>query len=433
MTTKDAAGGAGSKAFLTVEYEDPDPELHTELFVKMPWDTVGTKETGGDALWRYKVSALMDMEYQECTIYHFMSPILPFKTPKFYFADICRANTNYILITEKILFGGSGEYLEGKKNKSFAPYTILPVAEKYFDFERPPRQRYEMYYAIMRAMARMAAWDHLKKFEAVPASVRGGDKYPQPLLGAFEFPRKMPQKKRQMAGKAAQTLVRLMREFVQDKGKRCFPPELKAEDFMTPLGNAFTDIASYREDLASYQLQFPDQISLFHMNLQSDNAYFWYNDDDEIDCGIIDWGGAGPTTFIQFTLGCLSSCEGDVLVEHELGFLRCFVEEFHRECGLTIDLEHLYRMYLINMCMNIGQYMINVEQEVFREVPREKWDKITCFEEGEVIYHWNCRCYCFMIRIGLKYMYLHRKKHGRFLHHDYFLEWLDYWKAKGLE
>eukprot|EP00966_Prymnesium_polylepis_P141022 3256436-Prymnesium_polylepis.1 len=33
----DAAGGAGHKAIIEVEYANSDVSLHTTLFVKMPW------------------------------------------------------------------------------------------------------------------------------------------------------------------------------------------------------------------------------------------------------------------------------------------------------------------------------------------------------------------------------------------------------------
>jgi len=433
MTTKDAAGGAGAKAFLTVEYEKPDPQLHTELFVKLPWDTVGTKETGGDALWRYKISGVSDMEYGECTVYHFLGPLFPFKIPKWYFADICRSNTNYILVTEKILFGGSAEYFEGKKKKSFEPYEVLPVAEKYFDFEREPRLRYEMYYAIMRAMARLAAWDHMKKFECIPIDVRGFDRYPKPLLGDFKFPQQMSKKRRELVAKAGETCCKLLRELVCEKGKFCFPQELSKEEFLNALCAAIMDSTKWKDDLFLYQNLFPDKISFLHVNLQSDNAYFWYTDKDEIDCGIIDWGGAGPTPLFHHFSGSLTSCEGEVLLEHEMGFLKCFVDEFYRECGLKIDLAELYRMFLISCLTNVAGYCLNIEMEIFREVPREEWATIRAIEDSRVLGNWNTRCYVYMIRIVLKYLYLHWTKNGSLVHHEALLEWVAYWEARGME
>jgi len=57
MTGKDAKGGSGPKAFLKVKYAKEDPELHTDLFVKMPWSVSGeSKEMGVDDLWRWKIS-----------------------------------------------------------------------------------------------------------------------------------------------------------------------------------------------------------------------------------------------------------------------------------------------------------------------------------------------------------------------------------------
>lgn len=437
MTTKDAAGGAGAKAFLTVEYEQSDPELHTELFVKMPWDVVGTKETGGDALWRYKISGMGDSEYQECTVYHFLGPLFPFKIPKWYFADICRSNTNYILVTEKILFGGSANYLEGKQNTSFGPYEIFPVAEKYFDFDREPRMRYEMYYAIMRAMARLAAWDHTNMFECIPKETKGFHNFANlPCIGNLEFPLKLPEKKRSMGKRVGVTCVGFLRELVCDKGKHCFPNEIRHEGFLDALERAIIDVTVYKDDLQLYQGLFPDKTSLTHQNLQSDNAYFWRNANDEVDCGIIDWGGAQPLPFFYHLMGSLTSCEHDVLFEHELGFLTCYVDEFYRESGVQIDLGEVYRMFLIGMLQSCGGYCINIENEIFREVPREEWSTIYAIEDPRVIGNWNTRCYTYMIRIMLRYLHLHwvrKGSNGNLAHHNALLEWVDYWKAKGME
>lgn len=436
VTTKDSAGGAGAKAFLTLEYEKPDPELHTELFVKLPWDTVGDKDTGGCAMYRFKLSSGMsgDMEYQECTIYHFLGHILPFQTPKFYFADICRSNTNYILITEKILFGGSADYFGGKHKKTFEKYEVLPVAEKYFDFERPPKQRYEMYYAIMRAMARMAAWDHNKHFDFLPKEITGANRYPMPCLGMFEFPMKQKPQKRAMGAKIAATCFKSMKELVREKGKRCFPLELRNDDFFKALEAGMADAAVYKDDIAMYGLLFPEMISFTHVNCQSDNAYFWYNSTDEIDCGIIDWGGAGPMPLVNMFQGALTSCEGDVLAEHEVGFIRCYIETFHGECGIKLNLGEIHRLFQMYQLVSANGYCINIEQDIFVEVPRERWGNIDSIENPLIIENWNTRCYTYMIRSNLRYLYCHWKKNGqRLTPHKALQDWLEYWKSKGLE
>eukprot|EP00435_Cladocopium_sp_Y103_P019366 s458_g4.t1 len=58
----DAAGGAGHKAFIELEYAKPDPNLHSQLFAKYPWDYFES-ETG--KAYRMQISTYGDMDAAE--------------------------------------------------------------------------------------------------------------------------------------------------------------------------------------------------------------------------------------------------------------------------------------------------------------------------------------------------------------------------------
>eukprot|EP00747_Dinoflagellata_sp_TGD_P055482 gnl/TRDRNA2_/TRDRNA2_149563_c0_seq1.p1 gnl/TRDRNA2_/TRDRNA2_149563_c0~~gnl/TRDRNA2_/TRDRNA2_149563_c0_seq1.p1 ORF type:complete len:388 (+),score=75.90 gnl/TRDRNA2_/TRDRNA2_149563_c0_seq1:32-1195(+) len=152
----DAAGGAGHKAFITVEYEKPDPELHTELFAKMPWDYF---ESDIGKQYRMQISTYGDMDSGEVNTYIWCEHLFPFKIPKLYFTDINRETTNYILITERVLFGKRGKVVRGKVVETIErqPFDMLPVCGKYQDFllDDPA----EIYRCLFQAMAHLAAWD----------------------------------------------------------------------------------------------------------------------------------------------------------------------------------------------------------------------------------------------------------------------------------
>lgn len=98
----DCAGGAGRKMFLTVEYKIPDlARLHTELFVKLPWEP--------DFHMRGELSlGLGDGDGLEIATYVYLEHLLPCHLPKFYFGDIERATTNYVLVTERVPFAARG-------------------------------------------------------------------------------------------------------------------------------------------------------------------------------------------------------------------------------------------------------------------------------------------------------------------------------------
>jgi len=434
-STELSAGGAGPKAFMTVEYEKPDDSLHTELFVKLPWSVTDSKVDGGDDLWRFILSCQNEgMEFQECTVYRFMGPIFPFKIPKYYFGDICRETTNYVLITEKVLFGGSAEYMGARGKKDFKPYEIMSVSEKYFDFNLEPRMRYEMYFCLMRAQARVAAWDMLGKFDSLPNEVRGMNRYPPPI-GSFDWPVKMKPQKRETQAKSSKLVVGYYRELLGDLGKRAYPKEFSDPKFLDALEEMVVDTGAYSTEINLFSSFFPHMIALQHTNLQADNAYYWRNSKGELDCGIIDWGGASPSNVSAGVLcGCLTGAEGEILHEYDVRLLRCFKDEYYRECGIELDLEEMERLWHLQYCNYVASCGISIEREIFRETPRKEWKDITDLMDKRVVGRWNCRCFSFMIRTSMRYLYLRWRSTGsqKFHCYDTFREWKAYWIEKGM-
>mmetsp|Transcript_77857 Transcript_77857/g.166964 ORF Transcript_77857/g.166964 Transcript_77857/m.166964 type:complete len:708 (-) Transcript_77857:59-2182(-) len=449
MTGKEAAGGSGPKAFLTVEWAKEDPELHKELFVKMPWD-MGTesakagvlteeeqkefyrkKEQGIDPYYRWKCSANADYEAQESTIYRFLGPVFPFKIPKYYYADICRGNTNYMLCTEKIAFPKKGQ----KDFKDFQGYDILPVAEKYFDFQLEPRMRHEMYYCIMRSQARMAAWDKLGKFDFAGPEVRGSAMAP-PALGAFQFPLTLNEKQRRMKCRAGMQNAKIWKEFMTEYAPKAklYDKDYFEPDFIEKIEAACMDVGGYKDDIFMYGCLFPDMIGFQHTNLQSDNAFYWYTEEGKMDIGIIDWGGASPGSFCSRMTGSITSCEGDVLDAHEDGFLNCFITEYYKESGIKLDFHEFQRQWMLTYCTYILSCGTNIEMEVFRETPREAWGSIKGIWDDKIAGRWNVRCFVFMIASMLKYLRIRWIRGGKnnFHCHDDFREWKTYWDAKGM-
>ena len=91
------------------------------------------------------------------------------RIPKFYFGDISRATTNYVLLTECVPFapgcataptgdGGGGSGSGAPAAVAALPAgAILPKVGKYQDHRL--RGAHEYYFALMRAMARIGAAD----------------------------------------------------------------------------------------------------------------------------------------------------------------------------------------------------------------------------------------------------------------------------------
>merc|ERR1719310_2358091 len=103
------------------------------------------------------MSMFGDPDGGEISSYNFLGHLVPFRMPKMYFADISRKTTNYIQVTERILFA--------KKGTECLPYQIHPATGKYQDYEKADPSA--CFYALFRAMGRLAAWDKQGHFESV--------------------------------------------------------------------------------------------------------------------------------------------------------------------------------------------------------------------------------------------------------------------------
>lgn len=188
-----------------------------------------------------------------------------------------------------------------------------------------------------------------------------------------------------------------------------------------------------------YGCLFPDFVALQHVNLQSDNAYYWYSLEGDMDAGIIDWGGAAPANVCTTLRGSITSAEGHVLDEHEEGLLRCFIDEYYKECGVLLDFDEFQRQWLLSYCAYIQEMGFNIEMTIFRETPREMWKDIRSKWDHKVVGRWNVRCYTFMIGSALEYLYLRWKRRGgggeeecRLHCHEFLHEWRTLWESVGM-
>lgn len=324
MSGYDAAGGAGLKAFLTVEYSKPNPALHTKLFVKVPFPAADNMQ------WRMNMSFFGDPDGAELSVYQFLAHLLPFKIPKLYFCDIARPTTNYIIITEQVLFSPKGH--------NCAPYEIYPAIGKYQDFDL--KNPVQPYYALMRAMARMAAWDKQGRFEGVReifehttyARMGGREKVLTGLKAQRETRAKATkeeirkyevtqvyetlgsaQKRLKNLTKHTETLV----DFVSNIAPWLFPDDVREPEFLGKLVEQFSQIFVYNWKISSYCNDDPLYQGLIHPNLQCDNAYFWNDEEGTLHAGLFDWGGCGYMSYSGVFLGCLTTMLPEIYLEHE--------------------------------------------------------------------------------------------------------------------
>merc|ERR1711920_505256 len=135
---------------------------------------------------------------------------------------------NFILVTEQLTFGAKGQ-------TEFGPFEKQPLAEKYFDFQMPMAARTDMYYTLVRAQARMAAWDKAGMFEGVPYETRGYDMAPPGMEHMLHmappgmeyilpgWPRKLPEKKRTIEVRKGKALRQLWESYLGKHAQKCHP------------------------------------------------------------------------------------------------------------------------------------------------------------------------------------------------------------------
>lgn len=229
-------------------------------------------------------------------------------------------------------------------------------------------------------------------------------------------------------------MVDMWAEYLGTYGKKCYPPELVEKQFVTEILVCVEDVCAYDNDVRSYFNLYPEYIALQHPNLNADNAYFWRNSSGGMDCGIFDWGGAGVINVIQLMTGSLTGAEGHVQDEHDVHWLQCFRDEYHKECGIKLDLGEMRRQWHLTYGVYLEYLAMRLRDAVFVQTPKQDWATITSLWDKRVIEKWNVRCYSFMIGLAIRYLHIRWVRGGKKrLHiHDAFLEWKNYFEKQGM-
>lgn len=402
MSGYDAAGGAGMKGLITVEYAQPDPDLHTDLFVKVPF------AEEDNMTWRMNMSFFGDPDGAEVSVYTFLAYLLPFRIPKPYYADIARATTNYLIVTEKINFA--------PKKKKCSPYEIHPACGKYQDYDLV--DPVQPYYALMRAMARMAAWDHQGRFDRVKQIFEestyarfGGrskvlaDRETQAAAVSAATPAQMEAHRREtykamiaQAAKKLKTFTRHWencRRFMTELAPWMFPEDCKEQKFLDGLKPQLELLFKIGTVISTYCTEGPKSKNMFgliHPNLQVDNAFFWTDEEGRYHAGLFDWGGCGYQPYAGVFLACVSGALPEVYLEHEERWFRCFADEYKRFGGGELDADELVRQSRLMFSMSMVGIVTNVSVQAMNLTTEEEWKTITNKFDERVMGRWNVRC-----------------------------------------
>ena len=303
-----AGGSTGRKVMLSVEYDRSAPGLHADLFVKFSRDL--------DNPIRDRGKTQMEPEVRFASLSR--APGFPIAVPGVQFGDYHRQTGTGILITERIRFGHNG---------------IERQYHKCLDYEMPePLQHYR---ALLTAVARLAGTHRSGRLPAdltahFPLDVQTATVGVRAPLSAEQLDRRLTQ----------------LAELVATR-PGLLPPSAGAPEFLARLRADAPRFAQREQTVARRLATDSNYVALCHWNANVDNAWFWRDfgpdTDDELHCGLMDWGCVSQMNLGMALWGALSGAETAIWSEHLDELLHLVVGEFHRCGGPALDPDRLRR------------------------------------------------------------------------------------------
>ena len=313
-------GSTGRKLLLSVEYENPSPGLHPDLFVKFSRDFSD----------EHRDQAKTQMELEVLFALLSRSPAFPIAVPVCYFSDYHHASGTGILITQRIFYGSDG---------------IEPHYPKCLDYRMPdPLGHYQ---ALVRALARLAGTHKARLLPDIVESYFPFD--PAKLVVSNRAPGTPEQIGKRVAAYA---------EFAA-KFPRLLPENVRSGEFLARLAQEAPRFQALAKIGSKILQSEQDMIALCHWNAHVDNAWFWRNGQDHVECGLMDWGNVCQMNVAMAVWGCLSGAEIDIWNDHLDDLLRLFVTEFRSRGGAALDLEVLKLHLTIYVAMMGLNWMLD--------------------------------------------------------------------------
>lgn len=303
-----AGGSTGRKVMLSVEYDRSAPGLHSDLFVKFSRDL--------DDPIRDRGKTQMEPEVRFASLSR--APGFPIAVPGVQFGDYHRQTGTGILITERIRFGFNG---------------IERQYHKCLDYEMPePVQHYG---ALLTALARLAG---AYRAGSLPADLTAH--FPLDVQAATVGERAP------LSAAKVERRVNQLAEFAQSQ-PALLPANVASPEFCARLREDAPRFAQHEQTVARRLAADTDYVALCHWNANIDNAWFWRDPDDALQCGLLDWGCVSQMNLGMAVWGAMSGAETDMWERHLDELLDLFVTEVVRHGGPDLDPERLRRHTLL--------------------------------------------------------------------------------------
>jgi hypothetical protein len=323
-------GSTGRKLLLSVAYEQPARELHTELFVKFSRDF--------DNEIRDRSRNQLESEVRLALLSR--TPAFPIAVPACYFADYHRESGTGILVTERIAFGTNG---------------VEPAYEKCLDYEMPEMLAH--YRALLRALARLAGTHKAGRLDASVAT-------------QFPFDAEQAVAMDRIRYTEQQLLNRVARyaEFAA-AAPRLLPAQLTSAQFIDKLAKETPRFLQHEVAIREYLHEQADYIALCHWNANIDNAWFWRNAQGELECGLMDWGRVGQMNVALALFGALSAAELELWNDALPSLLTLFTREVQQCGGPVLETQELkFQLMLFVALMGLA-WLMDAPALIRRQIP----------------------------------------------------------------
>lgn len=324
-------GSTGQKWFLSVAFERPEPDLHTELFVKFSRDF-------DDPVRDDRGKFEMEAEVRFATISRL--PSFPIRVPTAYFADYHHASHTGLLITERIAFGTGG--IEPHRPKCLDQEIENPLGH---------------YREIVKALARIAAAHRSGRLSSDICA-----RFPfDPDAAAASNP----------IGHDLRQLHELVVQY-SDFAARCpqlLPAHIACDDFIAKLDREVGRFLEHEAAIKRFMQSNPDLVALCHWNANIDNAWFWRDASGALQCGLMDWGHVGQMNVAFALWGCLSGSGLEIWNDHLDELLILFIDELAEYGGPRLELAELKLHLHLYVAMMVLFYFLESPQRILFRLP----------------------------------------------------------------
>ena len=325
-------GSTGQKLFLSVEYEFPSPDLHTDLFVKFSRDF---EDPVRDNRGKYEMAS----ESRFATLSSL--PGFPITVPKAYFSDYQHETHTGLIITQQIGFGAGG---------------IEPHRRKCLHHEMPDPLPY--YRAIVTALARIAAAHRAGRLspdiaEQFPYSAEKAAAADPITCNATELSGYIAQ-----YAQFAATCPQLL------------PAALRTENFIAKLAREAPQFLAQEAKIKHFLQSNRNLIALCHWNGNIDNAWFWRDAAGTLQCGLMDWGHVGQMNLAFALWGCLSAAGHDIWADHFDTLLALFIDELSAHGGPRLTAAELKLHLHLYVAMMALFYFVRSPATILARLPQ---------------------------------------------------------------